>query len=336
MSEINNNLKNLDLLRSVAVILVFISHLLSPNNFPKFFHLQALGILGVFIFFVLTSYVLMLSLDRQNLSKNKIYYKFYIQRIFRIYPISIIVVILSFFIIYYKNLTGLDTKLFWSNIFLIQNLVYYNELPGVKSIPVVIWTLCYEVQMYIILPFLYLLTKKSDCKKLMIFLYIICVIFILVNKYFNTPLFNIIKYFPCFISGVLGYIYFKENTRKISCIYLISYLILSIIFYPILVAKNIPENLLGVIFCFVLGLLIPLTKEISFKFVNNLSKQIAKYSYTIYLFHGFAINTFIHLQVPYLIKIFLIILALSFVCYVIYNVIENPMIKLGKKLSNSL
>ena len=258
------------------------------------------------------------------------------QRIFRIYPISIIVVILSFFIIYYKNLTGLDPKLFWSNIFLIQNLVYYNELPGVKSIPTVIWTLCYEVQMYIILPFLYLLTKKSDCKKLMIFLYIICVIFILVNKYFNTPLFNITKYFPCFISGVLGYIYFKENTRKISCIYLISYLLLSIIFYPIIVAKNIPENLLGVIFCFILGLLIPLTKEISFKFVNNFSKQIAKYSYTIYLFHGFVINTFIHLQVPYLIKIFLIILALSFVCYVIYNFIENPMIKLGKKLSNSL
>ena len=57
MSNINNNLKNLDLLRSVAVMLVFISHLLSPNNFPKFFHLQALGILGVFIFFVLTSYV---------------------------------------------------------------------------------------------------------------------------------------------------------------------------------------------------------------------------------------------------------------------------------------
>jgi len=134
----------------------------------------------------------------------------------------------------------------------------------------------------------------------------------------------------------LGYIYFKENTRKISCIYLISYLILSIIFYPILVAKNIPENLLGVIFCFILGLLIPLTKEISFKFVNNFSKQIAKYYYTIYLFHEFVINTFIHLQVPYLIKIFLIILALSFVCYVIYNFIENPMIKLGKKLSNSL
>jgi len=312
----NNNLKNLDLLRSVAVILVLISHLLSPNNLPKFFHLQALGILGVFIFFVLTSYVLMLSLDRQNLSKNKIYYKFYVQRIFRIYPISIIVVILSFFIIYYKNLNEFNPKLFWSNIFLIQNLVYYNELPSVKSMPAVIWTLCYEVQMYIFLPFLFLLTKKSDCKKLIIFLFIFCVIFILVNKYFNTPLFNIIKYFPCFISGVLGYIYFKENRRKISFIYLIGYLFLSIIFYPILVAKNIPENFLGVIFCFILGLLIPVTKEISFKFVNNFSKQIAKYSYTIYLFHGFVIDMFINFQVSYLIRISLIILTLSFISFI--------------------
>jgi peptidoglycan/LPS O-acetylase OafA/YrhL len=334
--ESNNNLKNLDLLRSVAVILVFISHILSPNNLPKFFHLQALGVLGVFIFFVLTSYVLMLSLDRQNLSKNKIYYKFYIQRIFRIYPISIIVVILSFFTIYYKNLTEFDPKLFLSNIFLIQNLIYYNELPGIKSIPGVIWTLCYEIQMYIFLPFLFLLTKNKLQKKLIIVLYTLCIIFILINKYFNSPLFNIIKYFPCFISGVLGYIYFKENRIKISCIYLIGYLFLSIIFFPIIVAKNIPENFLGVIFCFILGLLIPFTKEISFKFVNNFSRQIAKYSYTIYLFHGFVINMFINFQVSYLIKISLIILTLSFICYAIYNFIENPMIKLGKKISNGL
>jgi peptidoglycan/LPS O-acetylase OafA/YrhL len=332
----NNNIKNLDLLRSVAVILVFISHIISPDNLPKFFHLQALGLLGVFIFFVLTSYVLMLSLDRQNLSKNKIYYKFYIQRIFRIYPISIIVVTLSFFTIYYKNLTAFDSKLFWSNIFLIQNLVYYEELPGVKSMPGIIWTLCYEVQMYVFLPFLFLLTKKKIVKKLVILLFIFCVIFILINKYFNTPLFNITKYFPCFISGIFGYIYFKENTKKISPVYLIGYLFLSIIFYPILVTKNIPENFLGVILCSILGLLIPITKEISFKLVNNFSKEIAKYSYTIYLFHGFVINIFIDLQVFYLIKFSLIILTLSFVCYVIYTFVENPMIKLGKKISNSL
>jgi peptidoglycan/LPS O-acetylase OafA/YrhL len=332
MRDRNNDLKNLDLLRSIAVILVFISHIISPDNLPKFFHLQALGLLGVFIFFVLTSYVLMLSLDRQNLSKNKIYYKFYIQRVFRIYPISIIVVALSFFIIYYKNLTAFDSKLFWSNIFLIQNLVYYEELPGVKSMPGIIWTLCYEVQMYVFLPFLFLLTKKKNCKKLMILLFIFCVIFILINKYFNTPLFNITKYFPCFISGIFGYIYFKENTKKISPVYLIGYLFLSIIFYPMLVAKNIPENFLGVILCSILGLLIPMTKEISFKLVNNFSKEIAKYSYTIYLFHGFVINIFIDLQVFYLIKFSLIILTLCFVCYVVYIFVENPMIKLGKKI----
>jgi len=326
--------KNINLLRSIAVILVFISHLISPDNVPKFFHIQALGILGVFIFFVLTSYVLMLSLERQNLPEYKIYYTFYVQRIFRIYPISVIVVTLSFFLIYYKNLPGFNPKLFWSNIFLMQNLVYYNELPAVKSIPSIIWTLCHEVQMYVFLPFLFLLTKKLNCKKIIIFIFIFCVIFILVNKYFNSPLFQITKYFPCFISGVLGYIYLKKNKKKISYFYLMGYLILSVVFYPMLVAKNIPENFLGVIFCFILGLLIPLTKEMSLKFVNNFSKQIAKYSYSIYLFQGLVINMFIDFQLFYFIKIILIILTLTIIGYVSYNFIEYPMIKVGKKISN--
>jgi peptidoglycan/LPS O-acetylase OafA/YrhL len=60
---------NLDLLRSLAVVFVVVSHLPEAAGVPVSngtYHLQALGLLGVGIFFIHTTLVLMLSVDRQS------------------------------------------------------------------------------------------------------------------------------------------------------------------------------------------------------------------------------------------------------------------------------
>ena len=98
-----NNFTNLDFIRSIAVLLVLFQHLLGSNGlgivYPDFYHAQTMALIGVFIFFVHTSYVLMLSLERMESVKNKILnYRFYIQRFFRIYPLSIFVVSLIAFL----------------------------------------------------------------------------------------------------------------------------------------------------------------------------------------------------------------------------------------------
>jgi peptidoglycan/LPS O-acetylase OafA/YrhL len=338
--------KNLDILRSIAVLLVFICHLIviyNPNLLTtgltyktrdgaveKFFNLQSLGLIGVLIFFVHTSFVLMHSLQSKYLSLKLNFFSFYIQRIFRIYPLSIFIVI-SYLFISHQN--EFSIKLFISNIFLIQNLVYFNDLPGEKSTPGILWTLPYEMQFYVFLPFIFIICKNYSNR--IIFLYMFSIIFVLIHKYFNTPFFNIFKYFPCFLSGVLGYIF--KGKIKLRFFFLLLFIIFSIVLFPLLVAKNIaPSNLISIFFCFILGLLISNTEEVKNKFVNIICKQIAKYSYGIYIFHIFAISLFVQMKIFILFKIILSIVTLCIISIIGYHIIESPMIKVGKKLSNKL
>src|SRR4051812_41143854 len=83
---------NLDILRAVAVLAVVVSHALiltTPNPAPD--ALFNLGHVGVLIFFVHTSYVLMLSLERQSQkAPDRLWSRFMIRRVFRIYPLSIV------------------------------------------------------------------------------------------------------------------------------------------------------------------------------------------------------------------------------------------------------
>jgi peptidoglycan/LPS O-acetylase OafA/YrhL len=252
----NNNLKNLDLLRSIAIILVVISHI--PIKFPYFLPHEQLGLLGVMIFFVHTSFVLIKSLNKIN-CKNKFqfFFRFYIQRIFRIYPLSIFAV-LVFFTISYHFLNFFNLKDFLSNIFLIQNI---TQNP---SNPPPLWSLPYEVQMYLFLPLIFLITRNNVKKitTLYIFTMIMVLIFKIVDK--NKFYYDLIHFFPCFLTGVISYALFKKNNQKISIIYLIIYLFISIILFPFLFTKNIPENLLGTIFCLPLALLISFTQEIKY------------------------------------------------------------------------
>src|SRR5579875_3289367 len=79
---------NMDLMRSVAVFLVMLSHLLVYTH--SYRHagraLWFVGILGVSMFFVHTTLVLMWSLERDPHT-----IRFYVRRAFRIYPLWLVV-----------------------------------------------------------------------------------------------------------------------------------------------------------------------------------------------------------------------------------------------------
>ena len=156
---IKKKFNNIDFIRSIAVIFVLSSHLIGKYPSSGFYHVQTLGILGVVIFFTLTTFLLIFSLKRIN--RNKIYiinYKFYIERIFRIYPLSIFMVIIFFFIQF--KLDGVfNLNFFFSNIFLIQVL---NQ--G-SSFPASLWTLSYEVLTYAFLPLIFWIVIKKNAKR---------------------------------------------------------------------------------------------------------------------------------------------------------------------------
>src|SRR5271163_66338 len=75
-------LANLDLLRAVAVGLVFVFHLALTMGYVG---LGDPALCGVLLFFVHTALVLMMSMERLGLSGRSLYTTFFVRRIFRIY-----------------------------------------------------------------------------------------------------------------------------------------------------------------------------------------------------------------------------------------------------------
>src|SRR5579862_2325059 len=144
---------NLDLLRSCAVLFVFASHLMEA--FPGFriggHQFSYLGLWGVLLFFVHTSLVLMFSLERQEqrLPGQPIYWPFLIRRCFRIYPLSILMVL---FVVAFALPVGtmrggqfLPIHPGWSG--LVANLLLVQNIFG-WSVLAPLWSLPYEMQMY--------------------------------------------------------------------------------------------------------------------------------------------------------------------------------------------
>lgn len=160
---------NLDILRSLAVTVVLVDHLLITLLFRQgLLHKTALenfvfnlSQAGVLAFFVHTSLVLMYSLERMARDVHHLTLSFYVRRFFRIYPLSMVCVLL---VILFRmpadtwgDGNGISVRTAVSNLLLIQNLVW----KGGGSILVPLWSLPYEVQMYLVLPALYFLTLRK-------------------------------------------------------------------------------------------------------------------------------------------------------------------------------
>lgn len=151
---------NLDLLRSIAVSLVVVEHTLIAMHYHWIgsWNIAWLGVVGVFIFFVHTSLVLMWSLDRHPHVMG-----FYVRRIFRIYPLAIVILLTSviFRIPSLKDAGGHTFFAMPHLRALVENLLLIQDIHGGQSIWGVMWSLPFEVQMYFLLPFLFFFVRKN-------------------------------------------------------------------------------------------------------------------------------------------------------------------------------
>ena len=335
----SGNSANLDFLRTFAVLLVVARHLLGAFRIEdsRWIHPQAIGIFGVLLFFVHTSLVLMFSLERQlKRTSNKHFYKtFLVRRIFRIYPLSIFVVSLLAFgsilwpvtvsspypLTYSPKLVGL-----LSNILLIQDFMHQPNSIGP------LWSLPIEMQMYFVLPILFLNTKKLGVSG-MLWLWGGAVILALVQwKYPFLP--GLLEFVPCFLPGILCYMLSRQTPT-------LPFWLFPILLFSLLAVYEISYGLyhhgqafLGMPACLLLGFLLPRFQEMPVKFFRGVCEIIARYSYGIYLLHTIFIwLAFTYLRfTPLLVQCSVFILGLVLGPALVYYSIEQPMIRFGNKL----
>jgi peptidoglycan/LPS O-acetylase OafA/YrhL len=338
-AQLSENSPNLDFLRAFAVMLVVAGHLgeyfgiesLGPVYLGGF-----LGTLGVLIFFVHTCYVLMMSLERQAASIGKrIFMPFMIRRSFRIYPLSMLAILLiAVFhlpqaIILHRHFIGwkFDGGDLFSNLFLVQNFSFRVPILGPT------WSLCYEMEMYLFLPMLFVALRSCPSWWYSMCLYAASVLACIGILHFSsTP--NLALYVPCFLPGVLAYELRKARPamRKwipswiwpgaiisVSTLYLLS---------PTSRAK-------AWLFCLLLGFAIPSFAQLSMKWIVSPSKYVAKYSYGIYLSHFFAIwFAFERLQsLPFGARVVVFVVIGAGIPVAAYHLVERPMIDVGKSVA---
>jgi peptidoglycan/LPS O-acetylase OafA/YrhL len=332
----SSDLPNLDFLRAVAVLLVLADHLTRHFQLYQF---GSLGLFGVLLFFVHTALVLTYSMQRSHLGGWALVKDFYIRRFFRIYPLSIMAVLIAVALKLQPGMSGLAYGIrpgageITSNLLLIQNLT------GSASVIGPLWSLPFEVQMYVVLPFLFLWKRRSVVTLLALWL-IFGALGHFPEAYPGLAWLSLLIYVPNFLPGVLAATLPEKRTSSghlCPAYRFPSYLFPAYLWPPfvlLLVATFFwkPTRLVGGLLCLLLGSAIPRFQQISFRPLTWVSHRIATYSYGIYLGHSFFIWYALTKHDSWI----LFWLMWTIIPAVVYHMFEHPMVQMGRRVARGV
>lgn len=224
---------------------------------------------------------------------------------------------------------------------MLANLALVQNLTGAPSLPAPLWSLPFELQMYVVLPVLFLLLRRFRSLWVPFALWASAVAIVLVVGFAGRwDLAALLWFTPCFLGGIIGYRLWPTARMK-----------LPFWVWPLVITLCIALRVMAVgssdlvailasawVACLLLGLAAPQFREPGSGVVRALAAQIAKYSYGIYLS-----------QVAVLWIAFVVLrsepiwlqaaagLALSIALPVaMYHAVERPMIRLGARAARLL
>ncbi len=328
---------NLDLLRAIAVLLVLAQHLSLRMHIEHIAWVptNSLGLFGVLLFFVHTSLVLMYSMERSGLQGARLLKDFYIRRVFRIYPLSILAIAVAVALHLESNvngIAGLSHGQLPRKIVLLSQVLLVQNLMHVKSIVNVLWSLPFEVQMYLFLPFLFAWVWRKRMLWTLLALWMVSLLAALAQPHVAAlGRASLLRFVPCFLPGVIAFT-LPRIPRLSSSLWPVFILGLVAAF-----ALN-PVLPTGWALCLVLGLLLPFFCEIQNKPIRTISNRIATYSYGIYVSHQFCIWLALGVLAARPVWFRLGVLSGSLVVLpiVLYHGLEKPMIQVGIRLAARL
>ncbi len=323
---------NLDLLRSTAVILVFVNHLLlflGLTHEGEF--LRPLGRWGVQLFFVHCSLVLMMSLERQNrLRYARPYSVFLIRRCFRILPLSVLfVAVVSWFRLPLGHLeSGAFLPARFDAITIASNLLLIQNVTGSESVLEPLWSLPYEVQICLVLPLLFAAALASKRVTPLLLIWGGACIAYLTLDALNLPN-GFLRYSPCFLAGVVAY---KLGTSSPGHWPASAWPVFLLAITTAFLLR--PGVEAGWVCCLAIGLAVSRFHELSDGFLREACRLLARYSYGVYLSHAVLIwLAFDNLGAwPLTARWSLFVVTAVLVPVALYHGIEAPMIALGRLL----
>lgn len=328
-----DELPNLDFLRANAVLMVLAFHVLGFFGIRQLgpFDLEAMGHLGVLLFFVHTCFVLMLSLERQlaKFGRRRFSAIFLVRRCFRIYPLSLLTVAVT--AVFKLPLAGHPWSMNWPSLSgrdIIFNLLLVQNVTGSTSIPAPLWSLPFEMQMYLFLPALFLLARRLGSALTLGGICLLVTMALQVSMHLGHA--SHLQYVPCFLPGILAY---KLSLRP-GLDWPFRGLAV-VLWSSVAVFMMLGTVQAGWAVCFTLGVAMSQFADMSSRWLRRASHLVARYSYGIYLTHYFCLwLAFVKLQsLPRMGQCFIFAAAVLLVPVFLYHFLELPLTNAGKKLA---
>ncbi len=292
---------------------------------PFSYFIGTLGKNGVHLFFVLSGFLItFLLLKEKEKYKTVFFKKFFLRRIFRIWPLYYLIVLIGFVCIpflahnfnifekvpYYYDLIS-NPKNYSFNAVLLYILILpnialsYNFLIAGCSQA---WSIGVEEQFYILWPLLVFVFSR----RIIVWIFTILLLFFILSYTFIQPdafhllskdatfaemllprIYALIKIFPfefMTIGAISGYLYayYQEKVEEFSKSKSLYFVVLGFVFFFLFYSLNIGyfQGLtLGFLFLFLI--LITISEENSIVFRNKPLSYLGKISYGIYMYHPF-------------------------------------------------
>jgi len=280
----------------------------------------------------------MASLDRLDASglrgRWNLSLAFGIRRVFRIYPLSVLCVLLiPIFRIPpspSEVYSWIGTWHFCSNLALAQSLTYSPNILDV------LWSLPLEVEMYCLLPLIYFVIRSGRYRSLLV--WVLAVVAGLTIPGLVGRL-SVFLYAPCFAAGVLAF----DLSRTVrpgfpSWLWPCAIGLAMCLFGP-LDNISLPDKMPRAwILSLGLGLFLPFCIELRAPSVARACHYIAKYSYGIYLSHSIVFWVVLYKMdaFPWPIRLVTLIAASVTVPVAMYHLVEAPLIRVGGRLASSV
>lgn len=320
-----NRLYIVDYLRGIASLAVCWIHMTGTYPEDSIVHKSGdYGYLGLYVFFVITGFIIPYALYRAEYKVTKHWPIFIKKRIIRLDPSYIIAAALSAALMYLASLApgyqGPEPNLTFTQVLL--HFAYLNGIFGYPWINGLFWTLAIEFQFYIVLSLIFPVVKSSNINFRFTGLLLICLAGL------TLPMNPFVFKFSClFAVGIVTFQYYCKiiNVKEYS-------LALSIASVSLLVSLGGIIALVAVITALTIAFVKPK--------INSALQFLGMISYSLYLVHIPIGSRLVNLgnrlattELEYLIVSSCGVALSLFCAYLFYIAIERPSQKWSSKIT---
>jgi peptidoglycan/LPS O-acetylase OafA/YrhL len=334
--EKSNRFLELDALRGIAAIMVVFFHFSVTTALSAMFNL---GVTGVELFFMISGFVIYMSL-----TKAKGSLEFIINRVSRLYPTYWACVTLTFIFICIKEYTGKSADSYNPDIYdYLKNMTMFQYYVPGRDLDGVYWTLIIEMLFYIIMVLLF---KVNLLKYIDLFGITTSIIMVSITSVPNCQTYarHIISVIPLFSAGIIFYKIFLLKDKLVLRYTLVLLSLISQIYLFHFRSRLIVEitQTEYAVMCSIYFILFTLLVNGKLKFaVNRITLFLGKISFSLYLIHCFLGSRVIipaltskYFHLNYFAAAYLITLPIVIILAYLINIyVEIP---ISKRMRNKL